>query len=85
MCICMRTTIDLSEAVFQQAKRCAQRRQTTLRDIIEEGLRLVMDREDAVQKYRLKDLSYGSGGTVPGIEMGDWERIRDILYTGRGG
>ena len=38
----MKTTIDLSDALFNSAKALAQQRRTTLRAVVEEGLRRVL-------------------------------------------
>lgn len=38
----MKTTIDISDALFASSKTLAQQRQTTLRALIEDGLRRVL-------------------------------------------
>lgn len=81
----MRTSVDLSEAVLQRAKKLAKQRKTSMRALIEEGLRLLSDRQEAVSRYRLVDCSYGEGGMQPGIASEDWATLRDLVYEGRGG
>lgn len=53
----MKTTIDLSDALFNAAKDMALQRQTTMRALVEEGLRRVL--ADAAAKtrpaFKLKD------------------------------
>jgi hypothetical protein len=78
----MRTTIELSDALLRRAKKLAARRQTTLRALIEEGLRRILD--EPVPPYRLPDLSYGEGGLAEGLDASDWDRIRDLSYESRG-
>ncbi len=82
----MRTTVDLSDAVMIQAKRLARERGTTLRALLEEGLRLVLKRSEEQGRggYRLPDRSYGEGGLVGGLDEDDWSRLRDLTYEGRG-
>lgn len=80
----MRTTIDLSDALLTRAKRLARQRGTTVRALVEEGLRKVLD-EQQPGAYRMPDASFGRGGLVDGLDAGDWERIRELAYEGRGG
>jgi hypothetical protein len=81
----MRTTIDLPDALFAKAKRAARARNTTLRTLVIEGLRLVTARDAAAPRFRLADASFGDGGLVDGLAETDWERIRDLAYEGRNG
>jgi len=81
----MRTTIDLPDALFAKAKKIAQARGTTLRELAIEGLQSVLDRAERKQAFRLRDASYGKGGLVEGLAETDWDRIRDLSYQGRGG
>lgn len=58
----MKTTLDISDALFQNAKALAQRNQTTLRALVEEGLRLVLQQsESQPMPFRLRDASVGDG------------------------
>lgn len=50
----MKTTIDLSEALFNSAKALAQQNQTTLRALVEEGLRRVLADSHARNKPAFK-------------------------------
>ena len=53
----MKTTIELSDALFLSAKELAQARQTTLRALVEEGLRRVLSDAHAKSRpaFKLKD------------------------------
>ena len=53
----MKTTIEVSDALFNSAKELAQRRQTTMRALVEEGLRRVLsDTHGRTQPaFKLKD------------------------------
>jgi hypothetical protein len=85
MRICMRTSFDLPDALFAKAKRLAQARGTTLRELTIEGLEAVLDRHRRRAPFRLRDASYGGGGLIDGLDETDWDRIRDLAYDGRGG
>jgi hypothetical protein len=81
----MKTTIDLSDALFEAAKRHARVEGTTLRALVEEGLRVVLERDPADASFRLRDASVDGRGTQSGIREGDWERIAELVYEGHGG
>lgn len=86
MLICVRTTIDIPDALFARAKRLAQARRTTFRDLAIQGLEAVLEQGRRQQKpFRLRDASFGEGGLAEGLDETDWERIRDLAYEGRGG
>jgi hypothetical protein len=55
----MKTTIEVSDALFDSAKSFAQQRQTTMRALVEEGLRRVLGDSQAKNKpaFKLKDAS----------------------------
>ena len=80
----MKTTIDIADSLLRQAKREAVRRQTTLRALVEEGLRKELGAAPESEPYVLPDLSWGGGGLVAGLEWGDWPAMRAIIYEGRG-
>ncbi len=78
-CINMRTTVDLPDDLFRQAKIVAAREGVTLRSLIESGLRSELARRRTAP-YRLPDFSFGGNGMAAGIDEGDWPTIRDIIY-----
>ncbi len=62
----MKTTLDLSDALFFDAKQTAKQHQTTMRALIETGLRRVLDDLKAPQKqaFKLRNASVAGGGQV---------------------
>lgn len=81
----MKTTIEISDALFEAAKSRAAERGTTLRAMVEEGLRHVLEKSDRSTDFRLRDASVDGRGLCDGIREGDWEQIAAISYEGRGG
>ena len=81
----MKTTVEISDALLHEAKRIAAREKTTVRALIEEGLRKALETRRKTQGFRLRDMSYGEGGLRPDMREGSWERLRDVIYEGRGG
>ena len=82
----MKTTVEIAPALLARAKRVAAQRHTTLRALIEAGLRHVLAREPTTKKapYRLPDARVNGEGVQPGIREGDWEELRRLIYDGRG-
>ena len=81
----MKTTIEISDALFEAAKRRAAKRGTTLRALVEEGLRGVLEVSPADQAFVLRDASVGGKGLRPDVREGGWERIAEMTYEGHGG
>jgi hypothetical protein len=78
----METTMEIEDGLFEQARTAAQRKGTTLRVLVEEGLRLSLERLDPPRKtHRMRDLSYGGGERNKRFTS---ERMRDGFYAGRG-
>ena len=79
----MKTTVEISDALFVRAKRQAQRTGKPLRGLIEEGLRRVLDESSASARYRLPDRSVGRAGAPDPLERLSWQDLRDEIYGGR--
>ena len=80
----MKTTIDIADALLLEAKATATRNETTLRALVEEGLRLILEKKKQHSAFRLRDASFRGRGLQPEVKDGSWERIRDLAYEGRG-
>jgi hypothetical protein len=80
----MKATIDIADAVLTEAKLIAARERTTLRSLVEEGLRRVIDDRAKATTFVLRDASYGEGGGAPGVDPDDWMSIKHIV-RGAGG
>jgi hypothetical protein len=85
MVVRVKTTVDIADMVLKDAKAIAASEGTTLRALIEEGLRHVIDeRSRRTTGFRLRDGRYGSGGGAPGVDPDDWMSIKHIV-RGAGG
>ena len=81
----MKTTIDIADAILEESRRIAKRDKTTLRELVHEGLRRVLEaRRAATRPFQLKPLPSVGGGFQAEFADGDWSRIRDEAYQGRG-
>lgn len=74
----MKTTIEVSDALFKSAKGLAQQRQTTLRALVEEGLRRVLSDSQAKAKpaFKLKDARV-RGKEILIADPRRWQELED--------
>jgi hypothetical protein len=80
----MKTTIELSDAVLRAAKTAAAREGTTVRALVEEGLRKVLAERAKRPRFRLRRVTFRGSGLQDGAREGGWERIRELIYEGHG-
>ncbi len=81
----MKTTIDIADPLLEQARRVAGRRGTTLKALVEQGLKAVLTEERSPRAFALRDASFRGKGLQPGVSGWSWENLRDSAYEGRGG
>jgi hypothetical protein len=78
----MKTTLELPDSLFQEAKSCAETRGVPFRQIVEEGLRLVIQQaQQPWRPFRLRDGSFKGEGL---LNEQSWPEIRKIIYEDRG-
>jgi len=77
----MKTTLDISDPLLRDARKIAAREGTTLRALVEQGLRqIVAARKKRDTAFRLRDASFTGRGFRPELHEAGWERIRDLIY-----
>jgi hypothetical protein len=82
----MKTTLDISDPLLRQARKLAARERTTLRALVEQGLRRVMaEKGRRTPAFRLRKASFKGRGLRPEIRDAGWDRLRELTYPGRGG
>ena len=79
----MKATVEISDALLLRAKRLARKSGRTLRALVEDGLRRVLDAEPDTAPYELPDLSTGTVGGPDPLERFSWQELRDEMYGGR--
>lgn len=80
----MKTTIEIADGLLEQARQMAARDGTTLRAVIEMGLRRVVDERQHLPAFELRDASFGGEGLRPEAQRGGWPVWRELAYEGRG-
>ena len=81
----MKTTIEITDSLFKEAKDLARAEETTLRALVEEGLHEVIKRRRKRRRFKLRDASVGGKGLQPEYDGAGWDKLRRAAYEGRGG
>jgi len=81
----MKTTLDISDPLLREARRVALQDKTTVRALVEQGLRQVVSDAKRRRKFRLRNASFKGRGLREELRDADWDRLRDLAYEGRGG
>jgi hypothetical protein len=76
----MKTTIDISEPLLRAARQRAARDGTTLRSLVELGLRQVLSEEARTERYQWQPVISGGRGLRPELKDALWKEIRDLSY-----
>jgi hypothetical protein len=80
----MKTTIDLPDELFVATKQRAARERTTIRVLVERGLRAQLARpsRDRSTRPRLRSVTV-DGGLPPDVDLSDREAMHDFLRRSR--
>jgi hypothetical protein len=83
----MKTTIEIADPLLKEAKKAAAREGTTLRALVERGLRQVLtDGKKRRRPFRM--VTFKGEGLQSEFQKADgtedWEKIYDEIYRGRG-
>jgi predicted transcriptional regulator len=76
----MKTTVNLPDELVREAQELARRDRTTLRELIETGLRAVVKERSDEPHFALTDASVDGQGLRPAFRGASWEQIRDSIY-----
>jgi hypothetical protein len=76
----MKTTVDLPDSLLREAQEAARADRTTLKALIEAGLRSVLARRAAASRFVLRDASLDGDGLQPEFRQAGWDQIRDTIY-----
>ena len=74
----VRTTLDINDELFHQAKRRAADERTPLRMIVENALRTYLAKKTAPGHYRLR-WHAEAGRLQPGVRLDDRDALLDLM------
>ena len=80
MLLCMRTTLDLDSQLYRQAKLFAAEHELTLTSVMEDGLRALFQRKQALTPPKpFKLVVFKGGGPAPGVDLSDNSALADLM------
>jgi hypothetical protein len=81
----MKTTLELPDALLEEAKTYASKRGIPFREVVEISLRSHLEAAQIKAKpFKLKPDKPWHGGK-PLVDVSDWPTVRAIAYEGHGG
>lgn len=82
----MKTTVELNDSLFEEARRYAAQQHTTLRAVLESALQNFLKQQTAAMApFRMRQATFSGSGLQTGIQEGDWNQIRSHIYEEQGG
>jgi predicted transcriptional regulator len=79
----MKTTVELPDELLHEVQQIARAEGTTMKSLLEEGLRAVIARHRRAQAFELRDAGVDGRGLRPEISEGGWGKIRELSYGDR--
>lgn len=81
----MKTTLDIADPLLREARKIAAQERTTLRALVEQGLRRVVAEKKGARPFKLRNAAFKGRGLRPELRDASWETLREMTYEGRGG
>lgn len=81
----MKTTIDISNALYEEVRRVAQEEGATVMALVEEALRHTLTEHQRRIPFTLRNASFNGNGLQPEFAGASRNQIRNSTYEGRGG
>lgn len=81
----MKTTVEISDALLDEAKKVASRDGISVRTLVEQGLRHAVAERKKRRPFRLRKATFKGLGLDADVKHADWDRLREAAYEGRGG
>ena len=80
----MKTTIEIADSLLEAARQVAGREKTTVKALVEEGLRKVIGDRAQGRGFKLRRAAFKGEGLQPQVAGASWEQLRDLIYEGHG-
>ena len=77
----MKTTIDVPGPLLESARRMAAGEGTTLKALLESGLREVLRSRERGDSFDLREAGFRGNGLQPSAEELSWNEIRELAYS----
>jgi hypothetical protein len=76
----MKITIDIPEPLLRDARKLAARKGTTLRALVEQGLRQLLEDSHRIRTFRLRKVRFKGCGLRPELRNATGEQLRALAY-----
>lgn len=80
----MKTCIEITDTLLDEIRDLGAREGTTVRALVEEGLRRVLEERHRAAAFKLRRVTFAGRGMRREVEDAPWGAIRDLAYRGRG-
>jgi hypothetical protein len=80
----MKTTIDISDHLLNRIKQLARKEKTTLKELTEEGLAIVLSEHGSRVPRAVEPVVFDGHGLSEEFTGKSWAEIRDEIYRGYG-
>ena len=84
MVIHMKTTIQIPDVLFEEVRMLARQENTTVKVIIEEGLRRIISERKRRSYFKLRKVTFKGKGLLPHLAGTSWDQTLQVSYEGRG-
>jgi len=83
MLLCMRTTLDIEDAILERARRRAASERTTLTSVVERALRQFLSRRPEKGAPLNQRWVVVKGDRLPDVDVADRDRLIDAMHDRR--
>lgn len=83
MLLCMRTTLDIEDAILERARRRAATERTTLTSVVERALRAFLSRRPESGAPLKGRWVVVAGDRLPDVDIADRDRLIDAMTDRR--
>jgi len=73
-----KTTVQIPDSLFVEARKVAHRERTTLKALIEESLRRIVSQHKRRNGFRLRKATFKGKGLQPQLAGASWDQIREL-------
>lgn len=80
----MKTTIQIPDVLFEEVRKLAHQEKTTMKVIVEEGLRRIISERKRRSSFKLRKVTFKGNGLQPHLAGTSWDQILQLSYEGRG-
>jgi hypothetical protein len=80
----MKTTIQIPDSLFEEVRTLAHQERTTMKVIVEEGLRKIVSERKLRSRFKLRKATFKGNGLQPHLAGKSWDQILQLSYEGRG-